>query len=66
MGQLQQALEVDHMAARFADRALMLFGDGRWRAGVADEVLTASVLSELYLTPMHETVANGHRVFVYA
>ena len=53
------------LAARFADRALLLFGDGRWQAGAAEEVLTAGVLSELYLTPMHETVANGHRVFVY-
>jgi iron complex transport system ATP-binding protein len=54
------------LAARFADRALLLFGDGEWRAGGANEVLTASGLSELYLTPMQETVVNDHKVFVYA
>jgi iron complex transport system ATP-binding protein len=54
------------LAARFADRALLLFGDGRWRAGTSEEMLTAKTLSELYLTPMHETMINDHRVFVFA
>jgi iron complex transport system ATP-binding protein len=54
------------LAARFADHAVLLFGDGRWRAGPAKEVLTANGLSELYLTPMQETTAGGHRVFVLA
>ena len=53
------------LAAKFADRALLLFGEGSWRAGAAEEVLTASVLSELYLTPVQEILANGHRVFVF-
>jgi len=54
------------LAARFADSAVLLFGDGRWSAGATKDVLNAETLSELYLTPMHETVANGHRVFVFA
>jgi iron complex transport system ATP-binding protein len=54
------------LAARFADRALLLFGDGRWRAGTTEEMLTAESLSDLYLTPMQETIINGHRVFVFA
>jgi iron complex transport system ATP-binding protein len=53
------------LAARFADHALLLFGDGRWRAGAANDVLTAGVLSELYLTPMQEVLSNGQRVFVF-
>jgi iron complex transport system ATP-binding protein len=52
------------LAARFADRALLLFGDGRWRAGAVAEVLTAQALAELYLTPMLEVSAAGRRVFV--
>jgi iron complex transport system ATP-binding protein len=52
------------LAARFADRALLLFGDGRWRAGPADEVITADSLSDLYLTPMTEVRQNGRRIFV--
>jgi iron complex transport system ATP-binding protein len=54
------------LAARFADRVLLLFGDGQWRAGTVNEVLTADTLSELYLTPMHEMMANGHKAFVFA
>jgi iron complex transport system ATP-binding protein len=53
------------LAARFADHALLLFGDGRWRAGAANDVLTAPVLSELYLTPMQEVVTNEQRVFIF-
>lgn len=54
------------LAARFADRAVLLFGDGRWRAGEAREVLTAEALSELYLTPIVESSVADHRVFVTA
>lgn len=54
------------LAARFADRAVLLFGDGRWRVGVAREVLTSAALSELYLTPMVEIAAQDRRVFVSA
>jgi iron complex transport system ATP-binding protein len=54
------------LAARFADRVILLFGDGRWRAGPAHEVLTGETLSELYFTPMLEVAAQGRRVFVSA
>lgn len=52
------------LAARFADRVLLLFGDGRWSAGPAREVLTAANLSILYNSPMLEIETNGRRVFV--
>jgi iron complex transport system ATP-binding protein len=54
------------LAARFADRVVLLFGDGRWRAGPVREALTAGSLSELYVTPMLEASVDGRRVFVSA
>jgi iron complex transport system ATP-binding protein len=54
------------LAARFADRALLLFGDGRWSMGAASEAITAGSLSSLYLTPMIEVRQDGRRIFVPA
>jgi iron complex transport system ATP-binding protein len=54
------------LAARFADRVILLFGDGRWTSGPTSEALTAESLSQLYLTPMIEIAANGRRAFVNA
>jgi iron complex transport system ATP-binding protein len=54
------------LAARFADRALLLFGDGRWSLGPVSSALTADSLSELYLAPMMELGKDGRRVFVSA
>jgi iron complex transport system ATP-binding protein len=54
------------LAARFADRVVLLFGDGRWQAGPVREVLTGETLTELYLTPMLEIAAQGRRVFLSA
>jgi iron complex transport system ATP-binding protein len=54
------------LAARFADRVLLLHGDGRWTLGTVNEALTAATLSELYLAPMMELDQDGRRVFVSA
>jgi iron complex transport system ATP-binding protein len=54
------------LAARFADRALLLFGDGRWVAGPAADTIAAESLSSLYLTPMLEVRQEGRRIFVPA
>jgi len=54
------------LAARFADRALLLFGDGRWSLGAVTTQLTGAALSELYVTPMIELARDGRRVFVSA
>ena len=54
------------LAARFSDRVVLLFGDGRWRAGATRDTLTAESLTELYNTPMLEANAEGRRVFVTA
>ena len=54
------------LAARFADRVLLLFGNGGWRLGPAEEILNGASLSELYSTPMVELAASGRRVFASA
>lgn len=54
------------VAARFADRVLLLHGDGRWAAGAAQDLLTAETLSELYLSPMLALEKDGRRIFVSA
>jgi len=52
------------MAARYADEVLLLYGDGRWRAGPSATTLTAANLSELYDLPIEELAWRGRRVFV--
>ncbi|MEX0734204.1 MAG: ABC transporter ATP-binding protein [Steroidobacteraceae bacterium] len=54
------------LAARWADRVLLLFGDGRWRFGEAATVLSDVHLSELYGVPVGELSWQGRRVFVSA
>jgi iron complex transport system ATP-binding protein len=54
------------LAGRFADRVLLLYGDGRWSLGPVATTLTAAKLSELYLAPMIELGGEGRRVFVSA
>jgi len=54
------------LADRYADRVLLLFGDGRWRLGPAAEVLNAAELGALYLTPFNELGTPGRRAFVAA
>jgi iron complex transport system ATP-binding protein len=54
------------LAARFAKRALLLFGDGRWSAGPASETISAESLTNLYLTPIIEVQQGGRRIFVPA
>ena len=60
------ALHDATLAARCADKALLLFGDGRWRFGEAATILTDANLSELYEVPVGELAWRGQRVFVSA
>jgi len=53
-----------NLAARFADRCLLLFGDGRWELGPAAEILNESRLAEVYATPMEAVDWRGGRLFV--
>ncbi len=52
------------LAAQYADRALLLFGNGAWSFGSSAQTLTAENLSRLYRTPMHQLEYEGRRVFV--
>ncbi len=54
------------LAARSADRVLLLLGDGRWQFGDAATILSAANLSELYGVPVDELAFRGRRVFVSA
>ncbi len=53
-----------NIAARFADRCLLLFGDGRWTLGQTGDILNESNLSELFATPMEAVDWRSHRLFV--
>lgn len=54
------------LAERFADRALLLYGDGRYQLGPVTEVLTAEELSALYLTPIEALGVAPRRAFIVA
>jgi iron complex transport system ATP-binding protein len=55
------------LAARYADRVLLLHGDGRWQFGDAAQALDAANLSALYRVPVEELAArDGSRVFTSA
>jgi iron complex transport system ATP-binding protein len=54
------------LAERYADRVLLMHGDGRWKLGPTAEVLNAAELTALYRTPMCELGAPGRRAFVPA
>lgn len=53
-------------AARFADDALLLFGDGRWVHGPCSEVLNEASIGELYGLPVRELRWADGRTFVTA
>lgn len=53
-----------NMAARFAHRALLLFGDGDSVQGPTEEVLTVENVERLYRTPMLRMHGAEHPVFV--
>ncbi|MET0658522.1 MAG: ABC transporter ATP-binding protein [Steroidobacteraceae bacterium] len=52
------------MAARFAHQAVLLFGDGEWLSGPANEVLTAETIGRLYGVKVRELQWEGGRTFV--
>lgn len=53
-----------NLAARFATRCLLLYGDGRWELGDTSQILSESRLSRLYSTPMEALPWRGHQLFV--
>ena len=53
-----------NLAARFADRCLLLFGDGSWKLGDSDDILNAATLSALYETPIEAVPWRDGNLFV--
>lgn len=55
-----------NLAARYADRCLLLYGDGRWEVGATSSVLTGDRLTELYTTEMDTVPWRDTKLFVAA
>ena len=55
-----------NLAARFATRCLLLFGDGRWQLGPTDVLLSEASLSALYAMPVEAVPWRGGRIFIAA
>ena len=55
-----------NLAARFADKCLLLYGDGRWEVDETNAVLTEKRLTELYATSMETVVWRDTNLFVAA
>lgn len=53
-----------NLAVRFADRCLLLFGDGRWQLGDCKDVLTEETLSDLFATRMEAVPWRSHELFI--
>jgi iron complex transport system ATP-binding protein len=53
-----------NMAVRYADRCLLLYGDGNWEIGRSEDVLTESKLSDLFATKMEAVSWRNHKLFV--
>jgi iron complex transport system ATP-binding protein len=55
-----------NLAVRFADRCLLLFGDGRWELGETSAVLGPDSLSALYATPIEAVPWRDQQLFIAA
>ncbi len=53
-----------NLAVRYADRCLLLYGDGRWDLGLTSEILNPGRLSELYSTPMEAIDWRSRQLFI--
>ncbi len=53
-----------NLAVRFADRCLLLYGDGRWDLGATHEVLDEGRLTRLYRTEMEAVEWRDMRLYV--
>lgn len=53
-----------NLATRYADRCLLLYGDGRWEIGPCDDILTEARLEALFGTAMEAINWRDTRIFV--
>ncbi len=55
-----------NLAHGIATHALLLMGEGRWRAGQADKIMTESLLSDCLGHPVEQVQHNGRIVYIPA
>ncbi len=53
-----------NLASRFADRCILLYGDGSWEIGATREVLEVNRLARLYDTPIEAVPWRDRELFV--
>lgn len=53
-----------NLAVRYANRCLLLYGDGRWDLGDTGKILNPERLSELYSTPMEAVSWRALQLFI--
>ncbi len=53
-----------NLAVRYADRCLLLYGDGRWDLGATQDILDCERLSRLYSTPMEAVSWREQQLFI--
>ncbi|MGC3979842.1 MAG: ABC transporter ATP-binding protein [Steroidobacteraceae bacterium] len=63
-GTIIMSLHDPNLATRFADHALLLFGNSQWLHGAVNDIVSADNLSRLYRTPMHELQSEHGRHFI--
>lgn len=55
-----------NLAARYADRCLLLFGDGRWSFGATVDILDETRLAALYGTAIESVEWRSQKLFIAA
>lgn len=63
-GAVVASLHDVNLAVRFADRCLLLYGDGRWDLGPTADILDEASLEALYETPIESIEWRSRRLFV--
>ncbi len=58
------ALHDPNVALRWSSHTLLLYGDGRWRSGPSDEIISTKNLSELYRHPLMEVTSPQGRHYL--
>ncbi len=53
-----------NLAVRYADRCLLLFGDGRWQLGATADILNETTLESLYGTPIEAVPWRAQTLFI--
>jgi len=65
-GAVVMVLHEPHLALRFCTHALVMFDEGHWQFGPAEDVINAATLTRLHGHHFHEIREGGSRVFLPA